>query len=94
MDVLLARQYELLRCLDANRGGRKSDVGSSDPFGNSKKAMMGACCQTAASRSSQLEAVRVTFCVQATAKWGASRSSPASCCSMARPYAAGAVLVV
>lgn len=56
MDVLLARQYELLRCLDSNRDGRKSDVGSSDvgssdPYGNSKKAMMGAysathnCCR-------------------------------------------------
>ncbi len=68
MDVLLARQYELLRCLDANRGGRKSDVDSGDSFGNSKKAMMGGCGQTAVSGSLKL---LVALCVQAIITCGA-----------------------
>ena len=39
MDVLLVRQYDLLRCLDANRSDGKINV--SDTVGSSKKAMMG-----------------------------------------------------
>ncbi|GIL61309.1 hypothetical protein Vafri_15698 [Volvox africanus] len=38
MDVLLVRQYELLRCLDANRDGGKG--GPPDPLASSRKAMM------------------------------------------------------
>ncbi|GLC35482.1 hypothetical protein PLESTB_000202500 [Pleodorina starrii] len=38
MDVLLVRQYELLRCLDANRGGGTGDA--FDALGSSRKAMM------------------------------------------------------
>ncbi|KAG2443735.1 hypothetical protein HXX76_002081 [Chlamydomonas incerta] len=38
MDVLLVRQYDLLRCLDANRSDGKIDV--ADAVGASKKAMM------------------------------------------------------
>ncbi|GIL79156.1 hypothetical protein Vretimale_16700 [Volvox reticuliferus] len=38
MDVLLVRQYELLRCLDANRDGGKG--GAPDPLASSRKAMM------------------------------------------------------
>ncbi|GFR47438.1 hypothetical protein Agub_g9161 [Astrephomene gubernaculifera] len=38
MDVLLVRQYDLLRCLDANRGERPSEM--TDTVSVSKKAMM------------------------------------------------------
>ena len=46
MDVLLVRQYDLLRCLDANRskrhgGGHDS---SDDAMSASKRAMMSEWC--------------------------------------------------
>lgn len=40
MDVLLVRQYDLLRCLDTNRATKRSGDESLDTTGNSRKAMM------------------------------------------------------
>ena len=43
MDVLLVRQYDLLRCLDANRTKRSDD--DLDTVNGSRRAMMGTCAK-------------------------------------------------